>query len=309
VNEFRREDRPLRILLQTTIPTASDDWSIQRFSLLREHLSSLRDAMGAPLCEVAVRNREALTGGDDPVLSSLDTLDFDEVWLFAVDSGDGLSANDCAAIRRFHARGGGLLTTRDHEDLGSSLVTLGGVGAAHFFHTRNWDPDPLRCAIDDHETQTISWPNYHSGRNGDYQPILAVAPVHELLRRPDTAAGVICSFPAHPHEGAVGVPEDEPNARVIATGRSQITGSTFNLAVAFERSNANADGCLGRGVAESSFHHFVDYNWDPDRGAPSFVIEPVGDGTKRSPDLLDDIKVYVRNLAAWLAPAGTNHRC
>jgi hypothetical protein len=25
---------------------------------------------------------------------------------------------------------------------------------------------------------------------------------------------------------------------------------------------------LGRGIAEASFHHFVDYNWDTDKGAP-----------------------------------------
>jgi hypothetical protein len=30
--------RPIRILLQTTIPTTEDDWSIERFSLLRDYL-------------------------------------------------------------------------------------------------------------------------------------------------------------------------------------------------------------------------------------------------------------------------------
>jgi len=31
--------RPIRILLQTTIPKTEDDWSIERFSLLRAQLS------------------------------------------------------------------------------------------------------------------------------------------------------------------------------------------------------------------------------------------------------------------------------
>jgi hypothetical protein len=36
--------KPIRILLQTTIPTIEDDWSIGRFSLLAGHLASLTDA-------------------------------------------------------------------------------------------------------------------------------------------------------------------------------------------------------------------------------------------------------------------------
>jgi hypothetical protein len=34
---------PIRILLQTTIPAIEDDWNINRFKLLREHLGSLTD--------------------------------------------------------------------------------------------------------------------------------------------------------------------------------------------------------------------------------------------------------------------------
>ena len=125
--------RPIRILLQTTIPETEDDWHIGRFSLLREHLASLKDEAGNGLCQVAARNRESAAGADDPVLSTLDRSDFDELWLFAVDIGDGLTAADCRGITRFRQRGGGVLATRDHQDLGSSLCTLGGVGRAHFF--------------------------------------------------------------------------------------------------------------------------------------------------------------------------------
>src|SRR2546430_7032916 len=144
--------RPIRILLQTTIPYAADDWHIGRFALLHEHLAGLRDEAGRKLCTVTARDRAAREAGDDPILSQLDETDFDELWLFAVDTGDGLTPNDCAGITRFRQRGGGLLVTRDHQDLGSSVCTLGGVGAAHFFHTRNPDPDPARCARDDQAT-------------------------------------------------------------------------------------------------------------------------------------------------------------
>ena len=159
-----------KILLQTTIPDIEDDWNISRFSLLKKLLESLKDDDGRPLYEVIARNRDS-TEGDDPVLSTLDKSDFDELWLFAVDMGHGLTGNDCAAITRFRQRGGGILSMRDHNDLGSSLCTIGGVGAAHYFHSKHLDPDATRNRRDDEETMSIDYPNYHSGSNGDYQTI------------------------------------------------------------------------------------------------------------------------------------------
>jgi hypothetical protein len=294
--------KPIRILLQTTIPHTENDWTIERFSLLREYLSSLSDANGDRLVEVIARNRVEIAAGDDTVLSQLDNWDLDELWLFAVDAGNGLSAKDCESITRFRQRGGGILATRDHQDLGSSICTLGGVGAAHFFHSQHLDPDESQRAPDDQKTTSISWPNYHSGSNGDYQRVTAVEPIHELVRNPSSSSGVIEFFPAHPHEGGVGVPLSERHARVIATGMSQATGRPFNLVVAFERSRDEHGNNLGRAVAQSSFHHFADYNWDIDRGCPSFVEEPPGDSIKREADKLEHVKRYVRNLAFWLAP-------
>ncbi|MFN2498099.1 MAG: hypothetical protein ABR557_03330 [Pyrinomonadaceae bacterium] len=293
---------PIRILLQTTIPPTEDDWNIDRFRLLREHLNSLKDEDGRQVCDVTARNRAQNAAGDDPILSRLDNADLDELWLFAVDAGDGLSVKDCEGITRFRQRGGGIMATRDHQDLGSSICTIGGIGAAHFFHSHNLDPDESRRAPDDQDTPSISWPNYHSGRNGDFQRVTAVAPVHELLRRNGSASELIEFFPAHPHEGGVGVPQDEANARVIAIGVSQATNRPFNLAVAFEGAQDKHGNKLGRGVAESSFHHFVDYNWDTDSGCPSLLLEAPGDGIKREPEKLGDIRTYVRNLAVWLSP-------
>ena len=195
-----------------------------------------------------------------------------------------------------------MLTTRDHQDLGSSLCTLGGVGRAHFFHTKHQDPDSARHVRDDQDASDISWPNYHSGSNGDYQKISPVAAVHELLQNPANASGVIEYFPAHPHEGSVGVPDGEEHAEVIATGISKVTGRDFNLVVAFERAKDEHNNTLGRAIAESSFHHLVDYNWDTSSGCPSFLLEPPGDQIKREPEKLEDIKRYVGNAARWLAP-------
>jgi len=286
--------------MQTTIPFETDNWHIGRFSLLRDTLAGLMNDAGDPLCEVTTRDRETDANGNDPVLSTLDQTDFDELWLFAIDLGDGLSVPDCQGITRFRQRGGGILATRDHQDLGTSLCTLGGIGRAHFFHSKNPEPDVTRHTPDDTDNTTLSWPNYHSGANGDYHTITVTTP-HALMRKSSSASDVIQFFPAHPHEGAVGVPEGETNAHVIATALSQKSFRPFNLVVAFETTKDSHGNTLGRGIAESSFHHFADYNWDTEMGCPTFLTEPPGDGYKRNPRALEDIKTYVGNAARWLA--------
>ena len=73
----------VKILAQTTIPAIADDWNIDRFSLLRDHLVSLTDESGEPLYNVTARDRETNADGDEAVVIRLDTSDCDELWLFA----------------------------------------------------------------------------------------------------------------------------------------------------------------------------------------------------------------------------------
>jgi hypothetical protein len=284
------------VLLQTTIPTISDDWSIDRFSRLAALLRQQRQSNGDPMFTVTSRDREALTLPDS-VLSRLDTSAFDEMWLFAVDSGDGLCEVERAAIDRFREKGRGVLISRDHMDLGCSICRLEGIGKAHYFHTHNRDPDQTRHTIDDRVTRHILWPNFRSGANGDFQELTVVGPTHPVLADAASPTGAIRFLPAHPHEGGVGAPEDEP-ARIIATGISKASGAIFNLAVAFEASRHS-----GRALAQSSFHHFADYNWDPRLGCPSFVDEPAGTGMQHQPQALEDAHRYAVNAAQWLASA------
>jgi hypothetical protein len=279
-----------RILLQTTIEPTEDDWGIQRFSKLADFLAGLPDT------QVVARDRGAPQGTTDPVLSALGDSDFDQLWLFAVDTGEGLNAEECAAIGRFRQGGGGLMVTRDHMDLGCSVCTLGGVGEAHHFHTHNIETDPSRQCIDDQVTTYISWPNYHSGANGDWQTVTPAGEVHPLLRDGD---GVLSRLPSHPHEGAVSAPESQADARVILTGASKVTGRPFNIAVAFEGERGGA----GRGLAQSTFHHFTDYNWDPRLGCPTFVTEAPGDAMVTDPEGLRQTQTYMANVARWLGGA------
>ena len=279
-----------KILVQTTIAENPDDWDISRFSLLADELRSAGH-------QVTARNRASGTE-DDPILCRLDELDYDQLWLLAVDIGDGLTGAESQTIVRFRENGGGVLTARDHQDLGSCLIGLGSLGEVNHFHERN--PDPARMR-DDHDTPTISWPNYHSGANGDYQPVFAEEPVHELLRTAATDSGRIEWFPAHPHEGAVS--PCVPSATVVALGRSTASGRRFSLAVALDGERSTSGAPIGRALAASTFHHFADYNWDLDCGAPTFVTEPQGSEIKADPSRLVTFKDYVRNIATWLHPS------
>ena len=286
--------QPKKVLLQTTIQTSENDWSIARFSRLGALLREQRDEDGNPLYVVTMRDRDP-PGRQATVLSTIDRSDFDELWLFAVDTGDGLTEEDCAAITRFRRSGRGLLVTRDHMDLGSSLCILGGVGQAHYFHSRHQDPDVERRKRDDPYTTNIDWPNFHSGANGDFQEIEIVGPAHPVLANEESPTGSIRFLPSHPHEGGIGAPDGE-DARVILKGRSQSTGVDFNVSVAFEPGEHG-----GPAIAESTFHHFADYNWDPQSGCPTFVTETPGDGLKRVPEAMADTHRYALNIAAWLS--------
>ena len=83
----------IRILLQTTIVPTHDDWSIARFELLANFLRRQKDAFGKPLFEVTARDREP-PEAPDPILATLHRSDFDEMWLFAVDTGAGEEPED-----------------------------------------------------------------------------------------------------------------------------------------------------------------------------------------------------------------------
>jgi hypothetical protein len=278
-----------RILLKTTIPPVADDWSIARFSLLAAELQGAGHA-------VTASDRIEDADGNDPDFRALAAGEWDQLWLFAVDVTGALTAADSDQIRCFLARpGAGALLTRDHQDMGSCLLNLGLAGQAHNFHSHNPEADEERRCRDDQVTDYLDWPNYHSGANGDFQLIEALAPDHQLL------AGPVRRLPAHPHEGAVSVPPGaEAFAQVIARGKSLVSGRPFNLLVAMER-HIDQGRPVGRVVAEATFHRFADANWDPVLGCPSFVSEAPGTGYAQSPEALAEARRYTRNIAAWLA--------
>jgi hypothetical protein len=54
-------------------------------------------------------------------------------------------------------------------------------------------------------------------------------------------------------------------------------------------------------IAQSTFHHFADYNWNPALGCPDFVSEAPGDSLATTPGALRSVHRYVSNVALWLA--------
>ena len=68
----------IKVLLQTTIAPTSNDWSIDRFSLLAALLRQERDESGQPLFAVTTRDRDPL-GAPDTLLSNLDRSDHDQL--------------------------------------------------------------------------------------------------------------------------------------------------------------------------------------------------------------------------------------
>jgi hypothetical protein len=97
---------PIKILLQTTIPHVEDDWHIGRFRLLRDYLAGLKASDGTALAVVEARNRAPL-GKPDPVLSNLDTSDYDELWLFAVTPATGSQERTARASLDFASAAAG----------------------------------------------------------------------------------------------------------------------------------------------------------------------------------------------------------
>jgi len=275
------------ILLQTTIPDAFDDWNIRRFSKLAATLAETHS--------VTKRNLQRSEDGIDETLVNLAEHGFDQVWILGVDGGEGLNSTEVAGLSRFWSAGHGLLIARDHSDMGACLLDVGPIGHAHYFHSKNQDPnESLRCR-DDQDTLSIEWPNYHSGPNGDFQTIEVLKPDHPLVWNAETKH-VLQEFPSHPHEGSVGVPPGCSNAELLVRGTSKVSGAKFGEVVAFEECKEH-----GRGVAESSFHHFADYNWDPRLGCPSFVTEQCSSQVLRNPNRLGDVQAYIQNLGRWLS--------
>lgn len=255
-----------KILLQTTLVSAND-WHVGRFA-------RLADLLRGDGHEVVCRDREPRADGSDTLLPQLPDSDFEQLWLIAGDTGNGLAPADVRGILRFRERGGGVLTAREDKNRGVSLLNLGAIGSVNNFHTYNRARGPR--------------PARHAAKKSGYQRIVPMPPVHELLHTEKSPSGVVEFFPAHPHEGALSIPDNMPYARAIAAPADAGQARTFALAVAIENEPTGNGHPCGRAIAISSFQHLADSNWEPLQ-------------SREDADRLAAFQDYIRNIARWLS--------
>ncbi len=268
-----------RILLKTTIPYARDDWHIRRFSLLHLQLSAITDEQGEALFEVLAHDRRDDGAGNDSDLQSLFEQDIEQLWLFAVGCGIGLSAADIEAIDYFRQRGGACLLAKNGADSVNNVSQLSLIGSAF----------------------TAQKHTYDSGANGDYQVIQTDTKCNHAILQ-NTQGARLHYLPAHPQESPLQIPLGcEDFAQVIAQGRCQHSQQPFNLAIAVDATSDVYGYRLGRAVLDASFQRFVDYNLDPSFGCPSFLNMPSGNTMLIHPQAREETNTYFCNIALWLA--------
>jgi len=201
---------------------------------------------------------------------------------------------------------------RDLPSYDPGTMDINLVGVDTFPFDNQSDDIPQNIRVKRHLYPSASWWKAYSRPH----PILC------------SKEGLIDVLPDHMHEGEVVIPttldpeewpsteapgvsseelvEIQPRPEVIAWGTivepTADTGRSFGVIGVYEGHIVN----VGRIVADSTFHHFVDINLIGDWGTKK--LDPLSRGfidTKLNPGAglaLRKIDAYYRNIAVWLAP-------
>lgn len=280
-----------RALLQTTIGPDPSDWDVGRFSLLAEQILAAGRAVDAGFSLLA-QNYPAAAQEREQLHQQLAEGDFGQVWLMAPDLDNGPEAAFFEALEAAVSAGTHLVIARDHTDLGSCLLALGGclapVTQTQTFQ-RSWPGLP-----DDNEYANPSCPGIQTpcvvtGQNGGVQ-ICRKRSDHPLLAFDSLIDGHVV-LPAHPHEGVI----------TPTVASQQVLLSSHSITSGREQITAIVDEAPGRGMVlhHSTFHHFADYNIEVERGAPAFVLDPPSRQIADSPALLHDLRAYVGSVVRY----------
>jgi len=280
-----------RALLQSTIATDANDWCIARFRLLAEQIRQAGTAID-PSFTLTAQDYPASGAAREQLHSDLAAGAYGQVWLMAPDLDNGPEPAFFAALEQAVVAGTQLLIARDHTDLGTSLLALGGcleaVTQTQTFK-RTWPGPPCDSEYVNPGCPTIDTPCVVTGQNGGVQ-ICRKRAEHPLLGFETLIPGHVV-LPAHPHEGVI-----RPT-----TATQQVLLSSHSITSGREQITAILDEAPGRGavVHHSTFHHFADFNLEIGRGAPDFVIDPPSTQIDQSPELLADQQAYVAAVVAY----------
>jgi len=286
---------------------------------------------------VTLAHRGAIINSPNPVVvnhipdfkfdTSVKLGDFDQVWLFGIQSGGAISAAEKNAIAAYMDGGGGLFATGDHGSLGNAMSG----DLVRVKDMRHWNDTPNsandtnevsmsgrkrndtnRPAVGDSTSiwfdnqsdeipQTIAVRTFGSGMP---HPLLSIS---KLIR----PSGIIDIMPDHPHEGeckhetSFTVNGKTISTQIIATsfvlGGSTIGGNgkaltdphCFPSIAVWDGTIANA----GRIVVDSTWHHFVNINLN---GVASTVDRP-GVQPGLNPNDFEVIQQYYMNIARWIS--------
>jgi hypothetical protein len=289
---------------------------------------------------VTLAHRSASPVGTDPMHSSpnpvivnritgfsFDTSvtlnNFDEVWLFGINTGASLSAAEVNKITAYMNGGGGLFATGDHGALGSALCSqiprvqdmrlwantsaLNDVNEVSMSGRRRNDtnrPAAGQSISNNFNNQSDNIPQKIAVRTfggGMPHPLLSIS----TSLRP---SGIIDIMPDHPHEGEC-AHEKVFTVTNPVTGNqqnvsSQIIATSFVLGGSFAAGKAATDphcfpsisvfdgrvANIGRIVVDSTWHHFVNINLN---GSGSGLS-----GLNNSD--FDVVQRYYMNISNWI---------
>jgi len=280
-----------RALLQSTIATDPNDWCIARFSLLAEQIRQAGTAID-PAFALTVQDYPAAGAAREQLHHDLAAGHYGQVWLMAPDLDNGPEPAFFAALETAVAAGTQLVIARDHTDLGTSLLALGGclepVTQTQTFK-RTWPGFACDNEYVNPGCPAIETPCVVTGQNGGVQ-ICRKRSEHPLLAFETLIPGHLV-LPAHPHEGVI-----RPT-----TASQQVLLSSHSITSGREQITAILDEAPGRGAVlhHSTFHHFADFNLEVERGAPDFVIDPASSQIDESPELLADQRAYVAAVVGY----------
>jgi len=282
--------------------------------------------------QITLGHRSASTLSSNPLVvtqinnfnfqTSVTLNDFDQVWLFGINPGAGLSASELPIVETYMNDGGGVFATGDHGFLGSALC--GNIQRVK--DMRYWSDTP--SSVDDTNEVGMSGKrrndtnrpragdatSLHFDNQSDNIPqTIAVRTFgggmpHPLLSISTSVrpSGIIDIMPDHPHEG-----ECKPETSFTVNGVTVPTqvistsfvlgGSTTSGGVGKALTDPHCfpsiavwDGRLanvGRIVVDSTWHHFVNINLN-------------GVGSIQSGLTTADFSVirqYYMNVALWMS--------
>lgn len=306
------------------------------------HLSRVLEAIqhdlpSYVLIDVTTARHDSVPGDASADINGLrfnthDLSQYDQIWLFAVNPGNGLQAGEVSALWDFMNGGGGVFATGDHEALGEALCArIPRVRSMRRWYYPSPGPnlepvaparnvDPQRGEKDSTTTlaggdfdgipQTIAPTMYSSP--AAYVFVVREYP-HPVLCGKD---GVITKLPDHMHEGLVEVPanlempiavdstavEEYPRAGADRLAPEVIAYSTINnnpnqgpFGVIGAYDGHLVDeiaGGVGRIVVDATWHHFWNMNVNQFAEAHDAVAAAVAVGVAPDP-------AYVAPAQAW----------